>query len=78
MTISITVETERPSLKAFKEYMCNRYRVKTVNDLPMSVNEYADFMQAFEAGWSAKEKEMLDKMLERVGKIGKEKSHNED
>ena len=59
----IPVGQDRPSLKAFKDFICNKYRVKSVNDLPMSINEYADLMQVFEAGWSARESEILNKML---------------
>lgn len=54
MTFSVEVVSvgqDRPSLKAFKDFICNKYRVKSVNDLPMSINEYADLMQVFEAGW---------------------------
>lgn len=61
----IHVSQDRPSLKAFKDFICNKYRVKSVNDLPMSVNEYADLMQVFEAGWSAREHEIINRMLEK-------------
>lgn len=61
----IPVEEERPSLKAFKAYLCNKYRVKNVNDIPISINEYADLMQVFEAGYQAKEQEIVDKVIEK-------------
>lgn len=68
MTLSvevIPVSQDRPSLKAFKDFICNKYRVKSVNDLSMSINEYADLMQVFEAGWSAREQEFINRMLEK-------------
>lgn len=68
MTFNIEVvpmESERPSLKAFKTYICARYRVENVNDLPMSTSEYANLMSIFEAGWSAREQEFINKMLEK-------------
>ena len=68
MTLQIKVEEERPSLKAFKTYMCNKYRVKNVNDIPISINEYADLMQVFEAGYRAKEQEIFDKVVEKCTK----------
>ena len=58
MTFGIEVvpmESERPSLKAFKAYICARYRVENVNDLPLTVNEYANLMSIFEADWGARE-----------------------
>lgn len=61
---------ERPSLTAFKEWMCNRYRVKSVDDIPISVNEYAEKMTIFEAGWSAREHELLDRMLSKAVENG--------
>lgn len=57
------ITEDRPSLKAFKEYMCNHYRVKSVNDIEMTIQEYAELMTVFEAGWSAKEQMLLDKIL---------------
>ena len=57
------VTEDRPSLKAFKEYMCNHYRVQSVNDIEMTVQEYAELMTIFEAGWSAKEQFLLNRML---------------
>lgn len=68
MTLAFEVmpmEAERPSLKAFKTYICARYRVENVNDLPMSTSEYGNLMSVFEAGWGAREQEFIDKMLEK-------------
>lgn len=68
MTLNIEVvpmESERPSLKAFKAYICARYRVKNVNDLPMSTSEYGNLMSIFEAGWGAREQEFVNTMLEK-------------
>ena len=56
------VTEDRPSLKAFKEYMCNHYRVQSVNDINITVQEYAELMTVFEAGWSAKEQMLLDRI----------------
>ena len=64
MEIEIKVETgDRPSLKAFKEYMCNKYRVQSVNDIPISINEYADMMDLFERGWAAREQAFIDRVM---------------
>ena len=49
----ILMEVDRPSLKAFKNYMCNKYEVKNVGDIDMSIKEYADLMEVFEAGYAA-------------------------
>ena len=57
------ITEDRPSLKAYKEYMCNKYRVKSVNDIKISVQEYADKMDIFEAGYSAKEMQLLNRAL---------------
>ena len=57
------VTEDRPSLKAFKDYMCNHYRVQSVNDINITVQEYAELMTVFEAGWSAKEQMLLDRIL---------------
>lgn len=68
MTFGIEVvpmESERPSLKAFKTYICARYRVESVNDLPMSTSEYGNLMSIFEAGWGAREQEFINRTLER-------------
>lgn len=65
LEIIIEVAEDRPSLKAFKEYMCNKYHVKSVDEIDMTVNEYADFMDVFEAGWGAKEKMLIDRALSR-------------
>lgn len=62
--LSLIVETEdRPSLKAFKKYICNKYQVKNVDDSPLSIKEYAAQMELFESGWYAKEQTILDKLL---------------
>lgn len=61
----VSMESERPSLKAFKTYICARYRVKNVNDLPMSTSEYGNLMSIFEAGWGAREQEFINRTLER-------------
>ena len=69
MTFNIEVvpmEAERPSLKAFKTYICARYRVDNVDDLPMSTSEYANLMSIFEAGWGAREQEFINKSLEKI------------
>lgn len=68
LEIIVEIAEDRPSLKAFKEYMCNKYRVKSVDEIDMTVNEYADFMDVFEAGWGAKEKMLLDRALSRNNK----------
>ena len=57
------VTEDRPSLKAFKDYMCNHYRVQSVGDINITVQEYAELMTVFEAGWSAKEQMLLDRIL---------------
>ena len=59
----IPKEVERKSLKAFKEWICNHYRVKSVNNLPMSTKEYAEYMIVFEAGYSAKSQEIIDRLI---------------
>ena len=61
----ILMEVDRPSLKAFKNYMCNKYEVKNVDDIDMSIKEYADLMEVFEAGYAAKEKEIIDRLFEK-------------
>ena len=43
--------------------MCNHYRVQSVNDINITVQEYAELMTVFEAGWSAKEQVLLDRIL---------------
>lgn len=64
MKFEIKVETEeRESLKKFKEYICNRYRVKNVNDTPISIEEYAELMTIYEAGWDAREQLLVDKLF---------------
>ena len=62
----IPMEVDRPSLKAFKNYMCNKYEVKNVDDIDMSIKEYADLMEIFEAGYTAKEKEIIDRWFEKI------------
>ena len=57
------ITEDRPSLKAFKEYMCNHYRVQSVDDIKITVQEYAELMTVFEAGWGAKEQMLLDRIL---------------
>ena len=32
----------------------------------MGVNQYADFMQMYEAGWNMREQKFIDKMLEKA------------
>lgn len=56
---------DRPSLKAFKNYMCNKYKVKNVDYIDMPIKEYADLMEVFEAGYAAKEKEIIDRLFEK-------------
>ena len=62
----IPMEVDRPSLKAFKNYMCNKYEVKNVDDIDMPIKEYADLMEIFEAGYVAKEKEIIDRWFEKM------------
>jgi hypothetical protein len=62
----IPMEVDRPSLKAFKNYMCNKYEVKNVDDIDMPIKEYADLMEIFEAGYAAKEKEIIDRWFEKM------------
>ncbi len=62
----ILMEVDRPSLKAFKNYMCNKYEVKNVDDIDMSIKEYADLMEVFEAGYAAKEKEIIDRLFKKM------------
>ncbi len=61
------ITEDRPSLKAFKDYMCNHYRVQSVNDINITVQEYAELMKVFEAGWCAKEQMLLDRVLRSNG-----------
>ena len=61
----IPMKADRPSLKAFKNYMCNKYKVKNVDYIDMPIKEYADLMDVFEAGYTAKEKEIIDRLLEK-------------
>ena len=63
------ITEDRPSLKAYKEYMCNKYRVKSVNDIKISIQEYADKMDIFEAGWQAKESQLLERLLNKNGGV---------
>ena len=78
--VLVPLAEERESLKEFKKYICGHYRVESVNDLPLSTNQYADFMQMYEAGWGMREQKFIDKMLEKAIREsnGKEESHNED
>ena len=39
---------DSPSLKAFREYMCNKYHVKSVDDIDISTKEYAEYLTVFE------------------------------
>ena len=57
---------DSPSLKAFREYMCNKYHVKSVDDIDISTKEYADLLTVFEAGYAAKEKEIIDRWFEKM------------
>lgn len=50
---------DSPSLKAFREYMCNKYHVKSVDDIDISTT-------VFEAGYGAKEKEIIDRWFEKM------------
>ena len=45
--------------------MCNKYKVKNVDYIDMPIKEYADLMDVFEAGYTAKEKEIIDRLLEK-------------
>lgn len=60
------MKLDRPSLKAFKNYMCNKYKVKNVDYIDMPIKEYADLMEVFEAGYTAKEKEIIDRLFEKM------------
>lgn len=62
----IPMEEDRDSLKAFKEYICNKYRVKSVDDVPLTSYEYADMMQMYEAGWQAREQKLVDELCDSV------------
>jgi len=62
----IPMKVDRPSLKAFKNYMCNKYEVKNVDDIDMPIKEYADLMEVFEAGYAAKEKEIIDRLFKKM------------
>lgn len=59
------ITDDRPSLKAYKEYMCSKYRVKSVDDIDISIQEYAEKMEIFEGGWRAKEMQLLNRVLNR-------------
>jgi hypothetical protein len=37
--------------------------VQSVNDINITIQEYAELMTIFEAGWSAKEQYLLNRML---------------
>lgn len=74
----VPLTEERESLKEFKKYICGHYRVESVNDLPLSTKQYADFMQMYEAGWGMREQKFIDKMIEKAVENGKTESHNED
>lgn len=60
------MKLDRPSLKAFKNYMCNKYEAKNVDDIDMPIKEYADLMEVFEAGYAAKEKEIIDRLFKKM------------
>ena len=62
----IEVDPEDKCLIAFKEWMCRHFKVKTVDDLQMSDNEYCDYMDTFFAGYRAKEQEILDRLASRI------------
>lgn len=53
-------------VEAFENYMCNKYEVKNVDDIDMSIKEYADLMEVFEAGYVEKEKEIIDRLFEKM------------
>lgn len=62
----IPIEEDRDSLKAFKKYICSKYRVKSVDDVPLTMHEYADMMQIYEAGWQAREQKLVDELCDSV------------
>lgn len=59
------ITEDRPSLKAFKKYMCNKYRVENVNEIKITIQEYAEQMDIFESGWYAKEQMLIDRLLNK-------------
>lgn len=52
--IEVSDLADRPSLKAFKKYICNKYRVENVDDVPITIQEYAEQLIIFESGWGAR------------------------
>lgn len=61
--IEISDLADRPSMKAFRKYICNKYRVENVDDVPITIDEYVEQMTIFESGWGAREQALLDKLL---------------
>lgn len=59
----ISLNEDRESLKEFKKYICNKYRVKNVDDTPLSIKEYAEFITIYEAGWQAREQKWIDELF---------------
>ena len=72
--MELRVEVNPPDLcrEEFKKWMCNHFRVKSVNDLPFDVRTYCDFMECFEAGWHGREQQILNRILSENKKEVKE------
>lgn len=70
----IPLDEDRESLKEFKKYICNKYRVENVDDSPLSIKEYADLMEVYEAGWRAREQKIVDNLLN----MGNERNERND
>lgn len=65
--ISITVEPidDPPRRIAFKEFMCRKFNVQSVDDLPMSTKEYCDWMDCWEEAISFRNQEMLENIINK-------------
>lgn len=56
---------DSPQRIAFKEFMCRKFNVQSVDDLPMSNKEYADWMDCWEEAISFRDQEILENMLKK-------------
>lgn len=59
--------TDSPQRIAFKEFMCKKFNVQSVDDLSMSTKEYCDWMDCWEEAISFRNQELLESSLNKRG-----------